>query len=101
MTRQITKQAVKAFMQGENFKLSNTEVKANCKEIKMYLFGNCIAERVGERIRVTLAGYNTNTTRERLNGIPNCKISQKNFIPYLNGKEINSNEWYPLYEIEV
>ena len=94
MSRQITDEIIRAFLNGENKKISNSEVKADCKGVRMYLFGNLIAERVGNRIRITMAGYPTNTTRERLNGIPGVSLRQEKGIQYLNGKEINVNEFY-------
>jgi hypothetical protein len=94
MSRQITDEIVRAFMNGENKKKSNSEVKADCTGVRMYLFGNLIAERVGNRIRITMAGYPTTTTRERLNGIPGVSLTQKNYKQYLNGKEIKTDEFY-------
>ena len=96
MARKITKQAVRAFMNGENFRLSNTSVTTKDGITSMYLFNNCIAKKVisENKTYITMAGWNSTTTRERLNGLPNCQISQKNFTPYLNGKMIDTNEWY-------
>ena len=94
MARQITEEIVKAFMNGTNKKISNSEVHADCTGVYMYLFGNLIAERVGERLRITLAGWNTVTTRERLNGIPRVSISQKKGRAYLNGEPMEDDAWY-------
>jgi hypothetical protein len=41
----------------------------------------------------TLAGWNTPTTRERVNGITGLGIYQKNFTPMLNGQEIDEYDW--------
>lgn len=38
-------------------------------------------------LEITNAGWATNTTKERLNGIPGVSISQRKGIWYLNGKE--------------
>ena len=67
--RNITEQVTQAFFEGRNFKLSNTEVHADCTGVYLKLFGNLIAKRVGERVSISLAGYNTSTTKERLRGI--------------------------------
>ena len=96
MARQVTKEIVKAFLDGTNKKVSNSEVHADCTGVKMYLFGNLIAERAGERIRVTLAGWNTPTTRERLNGIPNCNVTTKQGQAYINGNPVEDNAWVQL-----
>ena len=94
MTRQITKQAQQAFRENRNFKLSNTEVHADCTGTYMYLFGNLIARKVGERVQVTLAGWDTLTTRERLHNLTeNCKLSHIKGKSYIQGKEISTTEW--------
>lgn len=93
MTRQITKEAVRAFNNNENFSLSNTTVKADCTGTRMYLFGNLIAEKVANRIRVTLAGWNTPTTRERLNGLNGVSASTKQGQAFINGKAVDNSEW--------
>ena len=63
----------------------------------MYLFGNRIAWIYEGKLYFTMCGWNTSTTRERLNGL-GIKISQKNFEPYWNGKKINDHE---VYEMEL
>lgn len=88
--RNITELATKAFFNGENFKLSNTKVHADCTGIYLYLWDNLIAKRVGERVSISLAGYNTTTTRERLNGILknfNKSITTKKGVVYLKDSE--------------
>ena len=87
MSRQITENAVRAFLLGDNFNQSNTTVQADCTGVRMYLFGNLIANRVGNRLQITTAGWNTTTTRERLNGLPNVSVTQHKGQLYLNGKE--------------
>ena len=67
--RNITEQVTREFFEGKNFKLSNTEVHADCTGVYLKLWGNLIAKRVGERVSISLAGYNTNTTKERLRGV--------------------------------
>lgn len=86
--RKITQDAVSAFMQRKPFKQSNTEVAIYPSDTRMYLFGHLIAviDLMGN-IEVTTAGYFTNTTKERLNGIPTVSVNQKNFEWFLNGKK--------------
>lgn len=91
--KQITKEVVRAFNNNENFSLSNTTVKADCTGTRMYLFGNLIAEKVGNRIRVTLAGWNTNTTRERLNGLDGVSVTTKKGQAYINGEAVEDDAW--------
>ena len=95
--RQITNESISAFLNRRNFKKSNMEVwnGYECSPqlvTKLFLHGNLIAEmdKYGT-ISITNAGWETNTTKERLNGLPNVSINQKNFIWYLNGKEWNGD----------
>jgi hypothetical protein len=43
-------------------------------------------------LSVSNAGWASNTTKERLNGIPGVSVNQKNWNWYLNGNEW-SGEW--------
>ena len=85
--RQITKSAVRAFMHDQPFQLDNTQVSsANNVEFErvttMYLHGNIIAHSNravdGMGFWIQNAGWFSNTTKERLNGLPGVSISQKN-----------------------
>jgi hypothetical protein len=38
-------------------------------------------------LQISNAGWASNTTKERLNGIPGVHIKQKNWTWYLNGQE--------------
>lgn len=86
--RKITRDAVDAFMRREPFKRSNTEVAIFPTETRMYLHDHLIAviDLMGN-IKVTNAGYFTNTTKERLNGIPTVSVKQKKLEWYLNGEK--------------
>ena len=98
MSRQITKEIVKAFMNDVAKRINNSEVHTDFISTRLYLHNNCIAIKKKDtgRIEVSMAGWNTVTTRERLNGLPNVRVTQKDFIPYLNGKEIDPYEWYAI-----
>ena len=105
--RKITKESSKAFVNFEQFKKSNTEVKITSSpknllhlyrppypdEIaKFYLHGNCIAEVTRKTLpecfgskstEIDLCGWHTPTTRERINGILDAlgydfRIAQRN-----------------------
>lgn len=59
----------------------------------MTLHGNLIARRgANGMIQVSNAGWFSNTTKERLNGIPGVSVCQRKGVWYLNGKEWNG-EW--------
>jgi len=86
--RQITKESINAFMSGKEFKKTNmlVEVLPNVTILKYH--NNAIAYKYNDpknTISITNSGWLTNTTKERLNGIPNVSIQQKNFVWYLNG----------------
>jgi hypothetical protein len=90
--KKITKESIDAFMNAKPFKKDNTEVIVLQNVTILKLFGNEIAYRYNDpeqTLSITNAGWFSNTTKERLNAIPNVRIQQKNFNWYLNGKEWN------------
>jgi len=94
--RKITQDAIRAFTNMQPFKRGNTEVKILKDEgslkpnfARLILHGNTIAEKSHKGIQITSAGWKTNTTKERLNGLPNVNITQKDFVWYLNGHAWN------------
>jgi len=92
--RQITYNAVQHFMNGKSFKSSNTEIVVSPNVTTFKLFGNEIAYKYNDpekTISITNCGYQTVTTKERLNAIPGVNIQQKNFVWYLNGQEWDGN----------
>lgn len=82
--RKITEESVEAFIQGVKFSKQNMFTDGNT----LYLFGNAIARKVEGGIEISNAGWKSNTTKERLNGIPGVSVVQKRGVWYLNG-----NEW--------
>lgn len=92
--RAITEKAVKHFLNAESFMKSNTEIRVLPNVTVMLLFGNEIAYRYNDpkkTLSITNAGWKSNTTKERLNGLPKVNISQQKGIWYLNGKEWNGD----------
>jgi hypothetical protein len=70
-------------------KLSNTSV-ITCNNVsKMYLHGNLIAVNDNGNISISNAGWFSQTTKERLNGIPGVNIKQLKGLWYLNQAEWN------------
>ena len=89
----IDEQVRAAFLTGSNVKLSNTQIEDNM----LFLHGNKIAHLHDNGfIYITLAGWNTQTTRARINAIlpRGYVLKSKNGQPLLNGIEINASEWY-------
>jgi hypothetical protein len=90
--RKITNEAVSAFMQARSFKKGNMTIEVLPNVTVMHLHGNAIAYLFNDPERtltITNRGWFTNTTKERLNALPNVHIYQRNFQWYLNGKEWN------------
>jgi hypothetical protein len=94
MARKITTQACNAFMSAKGFTLDNTTVSVFDGKIVLSLHGHTIARReVGSNeIQITNAGWFSNTTKERLNGLPGVSVVQRKGVWFLNGKEWNG-EW--------
>ena len=84
--RKITREAVTALMHNAEMRSNNTIVTFDGKVGRMYLFGNFIAEFDRGVLSITMAGWNTNTTRERLSGLPNVTVRTKKGAVTLNGK---------------
>ena len=88
--RKITRDSVNAFLNRQTFKRQNMEVTSFDDSFYLKLHGNTIAVLHGDgTLMITDAGWQSNTTKERLNGLPNVNIHQKNFVWYLNGEEWN------------
>ena len=92
--RQITKQSINAFLNASTFSKQNmiVEVLPNVTILKLH--NNPIAYLYNDPNRtlsITNAGWKSNTTKERLNALPNVSIVQRNFVWYLNGKEWDGN----------
>lgn len=92
--RKITREACVAFENGNSLHKQNMMVN----EMGMFLHGNKIAEHNSlfkkdgnNSINITLAGWNTNTTRERLNGLQGVSVSTKKGQAYLNGEKWDGN----------
>ena len=90
--RKITRDSVNAFLNRQTFKRQNMEVTSFDDSFYLKLHGNTIAVLHGDgTLMITDAGWQSNTTKERLNGLPNVNIHQKNFVWYLNGEEWSGN----------
>lgn len=87
--RKITKQIKNAFEARQSLAIGNTHTDGN----NVWLHGNLIIKREGDKTLGTLAGWPTPTTRERLNGITSGSWTQHNWEPHHNGKPIGENEW--------
>lgn len=92
--RQITKEAKWAFDRNINFSKSNTKILVMGDITEMYLHGNKIARKFGHKISISLAGWNTVTTRERLSAF--AAVYSRKGQAYINDKPVSNNEWIEL-----
>jgi len=83
MARKVTTATVSAFLTGQKLTMGNTSSDGS----GLYLHGNLIAYREGSDIFISNAGWFSDTTKERLNGIPGVYIQQVKGDWYLNGKK--------------
>ncbi|REK56919.1 MAG: hypothetical protein DWQ49_09430 [Bacteroidetes bacterium] len=86
--RKITRQIKKAFERREAKTVGNTTTDGD----SVWIHGNKIVQRKDGVVMGSLAGWNTPTTRERVNGITGLGFYQKNFEPMLNGRIIDPND---------
>jgi len=85
--RKITQDAIRAFRIRQPFKRGNTQVKVLDNSVALYLHGNMIAEYAADgALYINDGGWQSNTTKERLNGLPNVFVYQRNFEWFLNGE---------------
>jgi hypothetical protein len=89
--RQVTEQIKRAFENRQSLKVGNTSTDGG----SVYLHGNEIVRRdISGIVFATLAGYNTRTTRERLNGITGMRFHQVGFVACLDGLPICEDDWF-------
>ena len=90
--RKVTEQIKQAFFNKEALKVNNTRTDGN----SVFLHGNEIIKRDSSGlILFTFAGWGSSTTRERLKGILNVDVYQKDHEQYYNGaKVINLKDWH-------
>jgi len=91
--RQITFDIVNAFEGRRAKKINNSETDGT----SLWLFGNKIAEWREDGIWITDAGWQSKTTKERLNGLTGVSIQQRAGNWYLNGN-FWQGEWTSVNE---
>ena len=88
--RKITQQIKQAFERRESKTIGNTTTDGNT----VWLHGNAIVKRDPDGfVRWTLAGWNTPTTRGRVNGIANAGVRCVRSVPVVNNQIINPSNW--------
>jgi len=92
--RKIEKEMCAAVRERRNWRESNTEVRRIEGGTRVYLYGNAIAAFLDDGTRYfSLAGWNTVTTRSRLNAL-GARVGQRNWEPYFNGERIDTRKTY-------
>ena len=92
--RKITIDSINAFLNARKFNRQNMSVEVLPNVTILKLHNNAIAYKYNDpkkTLSITHCGWFSNTTKERLNGLPNVNIYQKNFEWFLNGKEWDGN----------
>ena len=89
--RKITSDIKQAFERGESLKIGNTRTDGT----SVFLHGNEIIRRdINGLVFATLAGYNTRTTRERVNGITDMGFHQVGFVACIDGEPVCEDDWF-------
>tara|TARA_R110001583_G_scaffold195183_2_gene370326 strand:+ start:598 stop:927 length:330 start_codon:yes stop_codon:yes gene_type:complete len=92
--KKITRDIAIAFHQGEHLKISNTETKHG----SIWLHGNEIVRTLNNRaIIFTLAGWNTNVTKERLMAI-GVKIYNRKKLPVMEVRATHPDDIYRIID---
>lgn len=92
--RKIDRKAAMAFVNNETLNMNNTKVKIVDNKPHLYLHGNCIAKKdENGDLLINHYGWETNTTRSRLNALPgvNIRSLKGNFV--LNNIHVMQNGW--------
>ena len=92
--RQITRDIVNAFQNSRSLTIGNSRTNGE----SLWLFGNKIAEIRRDGLWITNAGWDSKTTKERLNGLSGVNIVQRRGTWFLNEREwdgrwVNVDAW--------
>lgn len=86
--KRITEESINAFYANKRFKQKNTEVYIEKDNTQLKLYNHTIAILYDNGLlKITTAGWNTHTTRDRLNGLKNVSVKTKLGQLYLNNKK--------------
>jgi len=89
--RKVTSDIKQAFEQGTPLKVGDTRTDGT----SVFLHGNEIIRRdISGLVFATLAGWNTPTTRERVNGITGMGFHQVGFVACINGEPVSEDDWF-------
>jgi hypothetical protein len=83
--RKITREIVNAFQNSRSLTIGNSRTDGE----SLWLFGNKIAEIQRDGLWISNGGWDSRTTKERLNGLSGVNIQQVRGTWFLNGREWN------------
>lgn len=92
MCRNIDYTAASALYSGRKWTQGNTYTRDSA----LYLHGHKIAWLDGGALYINLCGWDTLTTRARLNALPGVNLVHKGGKLYLNGSEIDDETTYKI-----
>jgi hypothetical protein len=92
--RQITRDIVNAFQNSRSLTIGNSRTNGE----SLWLFGNKIAEIRRDGLWVSNGGWDSKTTKERLNGLSGVNVVQRSGVWLLNdrvwdGRWVNVDAW--------
>lgn len=102
----ISQNSAKAFRDGQAFNVSNTKTTAGNERI-FTLHDNMIASYADNRLLITSSGWETVTTKARLNAILNAfnlpfSIVQRDYQWYLKNNDTEEmQEWKGVHEFNL
>lgn len=96
--RKIEREMCAAICNGRGFQSTNTRVVWDGNECRVYLHGHNIAHMQNGLWLFNLCGWNTPTTRSRINAIARDSgahgVCTRKGVAYSNGRAVSDNEWF-------
>lgn len=83
----VDRRAAQALIEGSDYKNKNTKVIGNT----LYLFDNPIIQVRDDGVYIQTSGWNTPTTKRRLNALPKVNVYNKRGVLHLNGVPWDGN----------
>jgi hypothetical protein len=83
----VDRRAAQALIEGSDYKNKNTKVVGNT----LYLHGNPIIQVRDDGVYIQTGGWNTLTTKRRLNALPKVSVYNKRGMLHLNGVPWDGN----------
>ena len=85
--RIVTRRAIDALMEGREITIDNTKVRGDT----LFLHDNPIIQVREDGVYISTSGWNTVTTRDRLNGLPKVRVYSHKRQLHLNGVPWDGN----------